>query len=93
MPHSAASVESQGKCYLGVTSVVACSNYRLLLKFENGEERIFDVTPLLGVGRFRELVSEDAFKSVRISFDTVEWANGLDIDPEYLYDRSEILPE
>jgi hypothetical protein len=29
------------------------------------------------------------FKKVRVSYDTVEWENGLDLDPEYLYEHSQ----
>jgi len=77
--------------YVGVKSVEAIEDYRLLLRFENDEQRVFDVTPLLSTGRFRELAAPELFKKVRVAFDTVEWANGLDLDPEYLYERSEAL--
>jgi len=39
--------------------------YRLLLKFENGEERIFDVTPFLELGKYSELKNIGLSKSVR----------------------------
>ncbi|MFZ1632056.1 MAG: DUF2442 domain-containing protein, partial [Anaerolineae bacterium] len=50
--------------------------------------RLFDMTPYLDVGRFAELKNIEAFKQVSVSFDTVEWENGLDLDPEFLYTRS-----
>ncbi|MBC8183021.1 DUF2442 domain-containing protein [candidate division KSB1 bacterium] len=28
------------------------------------------------------------FKKVRVSFDTIEWENGFDLDPEFLYEKS-----
>jgi hypothetical protein len=56
-----------------------------VLVYGNGERRAFDVGPLLDIGRFSELKDESLFKAVRVSFDTVEWPNGLDIDPEELY--------
>ena len=74
--------------YPGVKSVVAAAPYRLILGFDNGESRIFDVEPLLTVGRFRALALREEFLKVRVAFDTVEWENGVDIDPEYLYERS-----
>jgi hypothetical protein len=74
--------------YPGIRSVEATDDYRLILRFDNGEERIFDATPLLATGRFRELARLEAFRKVRVVFDTVEWENGLDLDPEYVYDRS-----
>ena len=27
-------------------------------------------------------------KTVRVSFDSIEWSNGADVDPETLYDDS-----
>ncbi len=75
----------------GVKSVTATDEHRLIIGFGNGERRIFDVTPLLPIGRFRELAARQAFKTVHVAFDTIEWDNGLDLDPEYLYDHSETL--
>ncbi len=74
--------------YLAVKDVKPLENYYLLLKFENDEERIFDVKPYLNTGKFQELKDEKLFKSVRVSFDSIEWANQLDLDPELLYEKS-----
>jgi len=78
--------------YLAVKDVKPLEDYYLLLKFENNEERIFDVKPYLEIGKFQELKDENLFKSVRVSFDTVEWANQLDLDPELLYKKSHNKP-
>ena len=77
--------------YLSVTDVKALDGYQLLLKFENGEEKIFDVSPYLEIGKFQELKDEKLFKTVRVSFDSIEWDNGLDIDPELLYQKSKAV--
>lgn len=74
--------------YKAVTGVEATDDYKLLLCFDNKEKRAFDVSVILSRGRFSELKDLSLFKRVRISFDTVEWDNGLDLDPEYLYRRS-----
>ena len=66
-------------------SVTPLPDYRLLITFENGEQRIFNVEPYLDKGVFRELRQPSMFNSVRVSFDTVEWANGADLCPETLY--------
>jgi hypothetical protein len=78
--------------YPAVKSVKAIEEYRLILKFDNGQCRMFDVRPLLSVGRFRDLTSPEAFKKVKVVFDTIQWENGLDLDPEYLYERSAAIP-
>jgi len=77
--------------YLSIVNVKALENHSLLLKFENGEERIFDINPYLEIGKFQELKNEQLFKTVRVSFDTIEWDNGLDLDPELLYEKSKAV--
>jgi hypothetical protein len=74
-----------------VVSVEATDGHSLILRFDNGERRVFDVTPLLSVGRFRSLAAVEEFRKVRVAYDSVEWENGLDLDPEYLYERSRAL--
>jgi hypothetical protein len=77
--------------YFAVTEVTPLENYKLSLKFKNGEEKIFDMKPYLEIGIFKELKDEALFKTVRVSFDTVEWANEADVDPETLYKDSIVL--
>ncbi len=74
--------------YLSVKNVVPQADYTLLLTFENGEQRRFDVKPYLDMGVFRELRDVAVFNTVRVSFDTVEWSNEADLDPEFLYRNS-----
>lgn len=88
MSHRAAPVARGATKYPAVSSVEAADGHRLILSFDNGERRVFDAAPLLSVGRFRELADPAVFRRVRVAYDTVEWENGLDLDPEYLYERS-----
>jgi hypothetical protein len=69
-------------------SVEPLHNYRLLLTFDNGEQRQFDMNSYLDKGIFAELKDLTLFRSVHISFDTVEWCNGADLCPEVLYKQS-----
>ena len=71
-----------------VTNVVPTDDYKLILSFDENEKRVFDVSEILDFGRFSELNDLGVFKRVHVSFDTVEWDNGLDLDPEYLYEKS-----
>ena len=79
--------------YLSVESVKALDGYNLLIKFANGKEKIFDVSPYLSIGRFAELRSLSLFNSVVVKFDTIEWPNHLDIDPEVLYEKGVKIEE
>ncbi len=79
--------------YISVKSVRPLSEYQLLLTFENGEKKIFDMKPYLDKGIYKELKDESKFKTVRISFDSIEWCNKADIDPEFLYEKSKKITE
>jgi hypothetical protein len=74
--------------YLSVKKVKPLNDYKLLLTFGDGEERVFDVSPYLSMGKFSELRDISMFNSVSVRFDTIEWANHLDMDPEFLYEKS-----
>ena len=70
--------------YLAVKEVKPIDNYKLILTFENNEVKIFDMIPYLDKGIFQELKDENLFKAVKVSFDSIEWPNEADIDPETL---------
>ncbi len=74
--------------YPGVKNVKPLSGFKLLLTFENNEEKIFDVNPFLDKGIFKELKDAKNFNTVHVCFDTVEWNNGADFCPELLYTES-----
>jgi hypothetical protein len=71
--------------------VKAKSDYTLILTFNNGEVKVFDMKPYLNLGIFKELKDLKLFKSVRMSFDTVQWPNEADLDPEFLYNESKAI--
>lgn len=76
---------------LELKSVEPTSDYTLILTFNNDEIRIFDMKPYLDLGIFKELKDISLFSAVRKSFDTVEWPNEADIDPETLYNESKSI--
>lgn len=79
--------------YLAIKKVQPTSDYQLILTFENGEKRQFDMNPYLNIGIFRELKDVSKFNSVKVSFDTIEWDNEADLDPEMLYNESKKIEE
>jgi hypothetical protein len=74
--------------YNGIKDVKPLKDYKLIITFENGEVKIFDVKPYLDTGMFKDLRDIKIFNAVKVSFDTIEWGNGLDIDPEEVYENS-----
>lgn len=79
--------------YLAVLEVKPLEDYKLLLTFENKEKKVFDVSPYLNMGIFADLKDQSMFKTVKVNFDTVEWANQADLDPELLYQESTSISE
>ena len=62
--------------------------YVLRVRFANGELRDFDMQPLLSRKCYQALRNEILFHSARIEYGVIQWANGADIDPEWLYEDS-----
>lgn len=75
--------------YLAIKEVKPLDDYKLALTFANGERRLFDMKPYLNKGVFRQLRDIKLFNTVHVSFDTIEWDNEADFDPEVLYEESE----
>jgi len=74
-----------------VRSVKPQDNYCLLLTFDNGEKRIFDLKPYLGRPVFTKLKSESLFKTVRIVSGSVEWQGEIDLSYDTLYLESKAV--
>jgi hypothetical protein len=73
---------------LDVVSVTTIPGYKLLLKFENGESRIFDMSSYLDKKPFTSIRAPSVFKLATVDYGTVVWPGNIDIAPETLYDRS-----
>lgn len=68
-----------------VKTVEPKDDFCLLLSFDNGEQRIFDVKPYLKKGIFKQLKLPAIFKSVRVVDGSVQWPNEADFCPDTLY--------
>ena len=73
---------------LDVVKVEATPDNLLHLEFENGEKRIFDMSPYLDKKPFGILKDAPLFSQAHIAYGTVVWPGEIDIVPETLYDRS-----
>ncbi len=63
-------------------------NYRILVTFETGEIKIFDVTPYISGDWFGKLKETEYFNTVHIHNNIVTWAGEQDIAPHELYEFS-----
>jgi hypothetical protein len=68
-----------------VINVQPEQNFKLLITFNNGEKKSFDVKPYLEIGVFRELQDVSVFNSVKPVLGSIQWANGVDLCPDTLY--------
>ena len=72
--------------FIEVIKAEYLDGYRLLLLFNNGEQKTVDLSNSLKGAVFAPLKDIDYFKRFSIKFNTVEWENGADFAPEYLYE-------
>ncbi|HEX9389637.1 MAG TPA: DUF2442 domain-containing protein [Anaerolineales bacterium] len=68
-----------------VKSVKPQDDYRLLLTFENGEKRIFDLKSYLDKPVFTRLKNIAQFKTARVVSGSVEWQGEVDLSYDTLY--------
>ena len=66
-------------------------SYKLLITFDNDEQRIFDVAPYLDDDFFSPLRNPAIFRTAKINPITVEWVGGIDICPDELYYNSKLV--
>ncbi len=65
------------------------SNYNILLFFNDGKSGVVNLENELWGTVFEQLKDKNYFKNFRISdlSRTIEWENGADLSPEFLYDN------
>jgi hypothetical protein len=71
-----------------VTNADYLEDYRLVLTFEDGLQKVVDLEPHLGRGVFLPLREVEFFKRVKVNNDTgpIEWPNVADFSPDFLYE-------
>ena len=80
------------KPYLKVVSVKPLENHRLRVALSNGREGIFDVSPYLDIGVFKQLKKPAYFAKVKKLFAGVGWPNGQDLSSLKIDDEMRPLP-
>ena len=71
--------------FLEVTQASYLDNYKLLITFNNGKQKTVDLQNELTGRVFAPLKQLDFFKKFKVKYNTIEWENGADYAPEYLY--------
>ena len=72
--------------FIEVIEAKYIDGYRIKLLFNNGETKIVDLSKSLNGTIFSPLKDIEFFKKFTIKINTIEWENGADFAPEYLYE-------
>ena len=75
--------------FLEVSKASYLGDYRILLTFNNDETKVVDLQNELNGIVYEPLRQLDYFKNFQIKYNTIEWENGADYAPEYLYEIGE----
>lgn len=70
-----------------VVNVDYIKDYIVDLKYSNGEKKRVDFFPLLKSGKKQELLNKDNFIQFGLNHWTLEWYNGVDFAPDFLYQQ------
>lgn len=78
---------------LHITSVIYLEGYKLRLAFNDGAVKDVDLKDELNGKVFEPLKDVEFFKQVMVNPDTntIEWPNGADFAPEFLYEIGQEL--
>jgi hypothetical protein len=68
-----------------VVSVEAVKKHFLKVSFENNEIKLFDASPFLDKGIFKELQDYSYFRQASVAFGSVEWPHEQDFSNDTLY--------
>lgn len=74
---------------LKVIDVDYVKDYTLRLTFNDGVVKTVDLKPYLHGEVFGELLDKNKFVQYGLTPVTIEWANGADLAPEFLYEIGE----
>ena len=72
--------------WLHVIAVEYLESYQLKLRFNNGIEGIVDLEAELHGEIFEPLNDKNLFQQVFVTTRTIEWPNGADFAPEFLFE-------
>lgn len=72
---------------LRVIDVDYIKEYELLVTFNDNSKKMVDLKPFLTGEVFGELLDKSKFIQYGLTRNTLEWANGADLAPEFLFEN------
>ena len=79
---------SRNIAIIEITKAEYLEGYKLRIHFNNGEMRIADLEASLEGPIFESLKNIEEFRRFSIPYNTIQWENGADFAPEFLYEIS-----
>ena len=78
-----------------VTEATYLGEYRLKIRFDNGEIKAVDLQPHLDGPIFQPLKDREFFKAFYVNrdIDTIVWPNDADFSPDFLYEIGQKISE
>lgn len=70
-----------------VTKAVYVKEYEVKLEFSDGASGVMNLKDYLDKPIFEPLKNKNYFKSFKLNSWTIEWENGADFAPEFLYEQ------
>ncbi len=72
---------------LRIIDVDYIKDYDLLITFSDGKKKLVNLYPHLNGEVFEELKDMALFTQYGLNHVTIEWVNGADLAPEFLYEQ------
>jgi hypothetical protein len=72
--------------FLEIKKAQYLEEYKILLEFNNGVKKTVDLKDKLNGEVFEPLRELNFFRAFTIKYNTIEWNNGADFAPEYLFE-------
>ncbi len=73
-----------------VTNAKYLKDYKIEVTFNDRKSGVIDLEKIICNDKreiFQELRNLAKFKQIKVDADTVTWSNGLDLAPEFLYEK------
>lgn len=72
--------------FLEVKQAEYLKDFKIFIVFNDGKTKTVDLEKELDGNVYKPLKDLNYFKNFAIKFNTIEWENGADFAPEYLYE-------
>jgi len=76
--------------YFSVVDARYVRSHVVWVKFQDGSEGEVDLTGELWGPVFEPLKDVSYFRNFKVGHGTIEWPNGADIAPEFLYEKTHV---